>query len=124
LLLSTKLLRHILYANILAAGIFFEGQQRLCQRLMSPFWADLLVLGKRSKKTYTEGIETLTGMAGVNLAIPQSGPDAYLADESILNIARGAVACVIELGGVQNCSNAFYKTHPRRNDRFIAPTPA
>jgi len=25
---------------------------------------------------------------------------------------------------VQNCSNAFYKTHPRRNDRFIAPTPA
>ena len=60
----------------------------------------------------------------MNLAIPQSDPDAYLAENSILNIARGAVACVIELGGVQNCSNAFYRTHPRRNDRFIAPTPA
>ena len=103
---------------------FFRGPAKA---LSAPYVAILggsLSFGKEVKKTYTEGIETLTGMAGVNLAIPQSGPDAYLAEKSILNIARGAVACVIELGGVQNCSNAFYKTHPRRNDRFIAPTPA
>lgn len=103
---------------------FFRGPAKA---LSAPYVAILggsLSFGKEVKKTYTEGIETLTGMAGVNLAIPQSGPDAYLAEKSILNIARGAVACVIELGGVQNCSNAFYRTHPRRNDQFIAPTPA
>ncbi|MFZ9020991.1 MAG: DUF6473 family protein [Paracoccaceae bacterium] len=74
---------------------FFRGQAKA---LSAPYVAILggsLSFGKEVKKTYTEGIETLTGMAGVNLAIPQSGPDAYLADESILNIAWGAVACVI-----------------------------
>ena len=74
---------------------FFRGPAKA---LSAPYVAILggsLSFGKEVKKTYTEGIETLTGMAGVNLAIPQSGPDAYLADESILNIARGAVACVI-----------------------------
>ena len=92
---------------------FFRGPAKALSAPYVAILAGSLSFGKEVKKTYTEGIETLTGMAGVNLAIPQSGPDAYLADESILNIARGAVTCVIELGGVQNCSNAFYKTHPR-----------
>ena len=62
-------------------------------------------------------------MTGVTLAIPQSGPDAFLANESVMAIARGAVTCVIELGGTQNCANTFYKSHSHRNDRFIAPKP-
>ena len=85
--------------------------------------AGSLSFGKPVKIPYTEGIETLIGMTGFTLAIPQSGPDAFLANESVMAIARGAVKCVIELGGIQNCANTFYKSHPHRNDRFIAPKP-
>ena len=62
-------------------------------------------------------------MSSVTLAIPQSGPDAFLTNESVMAIARGAVTFVIELGGIQNCANTIFKTHPHRNDRFIALKP-
>ena len=68
---------------------FFRGPVKA---LSAPYVAILggsLSFGKEVKKTYTEGIETLNGMAGVNLAIPKSDPDAYLVDERVVNIARG-----------------------------------
>ncbi|MEM1101654.1 MAG: DUF6473 family protein [Pseudomonadota bacterium] len=59
------------------------------------------------------------GFECANLGVKNAGPDVFLNDPEILRVARGAAAVVIEVMGASNLSNAFYKVHPRRNDRFI-----
>ncbi len=113
------------YAHSQYAGSrhYFRGPSK---DLSDPYIAVLagsVNFGRSVKYPYNERVETPTDMTGVYLAIPQSGPDASLADESVMAIIRGAVRCVIELGCIQNCANTFYKTYPRQNDRFIALTP-
>ena len=53
-----------------------------------------------------------------------AGPDAFLGDSGVIEIARQARAVVLQVMGAQNLSNRLYMVHPRRNDRFIAARPA
>lgn len=59
----------------------------------------------------------------VNLGCVNAGPDVFLNDETILNLASRASLQVIQIMGAQNLSNRFYTVHPRRNDRFLGATP-
>ncbi|MEM6277010.1 MAG: DUF6473 family protein [Pseudomonadota bacterium] len=59
------------------------------------------------------------GMGCANLGVKNSGPDVFLGDPELLRVAQGAEAVVIEVMTAANLSNAFYKVHPRRNDRVI-----
>lgn len=68
-------------------------------------------------------VETAIGEVCVNLGCQAAGPDVYLKDTAVQALRQDATATVIQLIGAANLSNAFYKVHPRRNDRFIAPTP-
>ncbi|MEO1796144.1 MAG: DUF6473 family protein [Pseudomonadota bacterium] len=61
----------------------------------------------------------LCDLGCANLGIKNAGPDAFLRDPEVLAVARGAEAVVLEVMGAVNLSNAFYKVHPRRNDRFV-----
>ena len=68
--------------------------------------------------------ERLIGQTVVNLGVTHAGPDLYLKDDAVIDIARKAELCVLQVMGANNMSNPYYKVYPRRNDRFIKALPA
>lgn len=68
-------------------------------------------------------VERDLGRDCVNLGCVNGGLEAYLQDDDLLTMARGADLAVIQVSGAQNLSNRFYRVHPRRNDRFLNATP-
>ncbi|WP_224823982.1 DUF6473 family protein [Cognatishimia sp. MH4019] len=64
-------------------------------------------------------IEDKIGFETVNLGVVNAGPEAYLNEPGIIDLANRSEAIVLEITGAQNCSNRFYTVHPRRNDRFV-----
>lgn len=67
--------------------------------------------------------ETGIGMTCVNLGCANAGVDALLNDPDVVGIAASARLAVLQVSGAQNMSNAFYRVHPRRNDRFLSASP-
>lgn len=67
-------------------------------------------------------VERELGEVCVNLGCQAAGPDMFLTDTAVQSICHDAAATVIEVLGAANLSNDYYRVHPRRNDRFIAPT--
>lgn len=68
-------------------------------------------------------VEESLGLPVANLAVPNAGPDVYLGDRGVREVAGGAHLAVLQVLGAQNQTNRFYTVHPRRNDRFVAATP-
>ena len=64
-----------------------------------------------------------TGARMINLGCVNGGPDVYLNDPAIMEIARGAALTVVQIGGAANLTNRLYSVHPRRNDRFLCAAP-
>lgn len=79
-------------------------------------------LARYVAKPYPDLVETAIGEVCVNLGVQAAGPDVYLNDPALQSLRHDAAATVIQLPGSTNLSNDFYKVHPRRNDRFTAPT--
>lgn len=59
----------------------------------------------------------------VNLGWMNAGPDVFLNDPAVLDIAGGAELTIVQVLAAQNLSNPFYSVHPRRNDRFLRASP-
>jgi hypothetical protein len=64
------------------------------------------------------------GRGVANLGAPHAGPDLWLRDPALIDVAAAAEIRVVQVTGAINLSNPFYLVHPRRNDRFVAATPA
>ncbi|MCG7522067.1 DUF6473 family protein [Ruegeria sp. Ofav3-42] len=58
----------------------------------------------------------------LNLGCLFSGVDALCHDRGLFELLNGADICVVQAPGLLGQSNRFYRVHPRRNDRFLAPT--
>ncbi len=69
-------------------------------------------------------VAAATARAVVNLGVHHGGPDVYLSDPEILNIVARADVAVVQITGAETLTNPFYSVHARRNDRFLAATPA
>lgn len=80
--------------------------------------------GRFIREPWPELVEAELGEVCVNLGCPSAGADVFLADSAVQALCHDAAATVIQVTGAANLSNAFYKVHPRRNDRFIRPTEA
>lgn len=79
--------------------------------------------GKFIPEPYPALVESQTGLRMVNLGCVNAGPDVYLNDPVVMDIAAKARATVIQLPGAHNLTNRFYAVHPRRNDRFLRAAP-
>lgn len=77
---------------------------------------------KYIRKPFPTLVETDIGEVCVNLGCQSAGPDVFLRDTAVQSLCHDAVATIIQILGVTNLSNSFYKVHPRRNDRFVAPS--
>ena len=80
--------------------------------------------GRHVALPYPALLEGAVGCPVVNLGAPNAGPDHYLADRTALQRAAQASLSIVEAGGADGVTNPFYSVHSRRNDRFLAATPA
>jgi hypothetical protein len=68
-------------------------------------------------------LERRIGRRVLNLGLPNTGWDAYLADPWVMDMVRRAEMTILQVPGLQCHSNRYYTVHPRRNDRVIGQTP-
>lgn len=106
-----------------ASRLVFRGPLR---RPDGPFAVCLggsQTFGKFVPHPWPDRLEHLTGLPTVNLGCANAGLDAFLGDPTVLAMVADAAVTVIQLTGAQKVSNRYYAVHPRRNDRFLGPTP-
>ncbi|MGL4239457.1 DUF6473 family protein [Tabrizicola sp.] len=102
----------------------FRGPER---DLSGPYIAMLggsPTFGKYVATPYPALVEQALGHPVANLGGLNAGPDFYLSDQAALAIAARARVAVVQITGAEAMSNPFYTVHSRRNDRFLAATPA
>lgn len=102
----------------------FRGPRR---PLAGPYCAALggsETYGRFVARPWPELVEAALGLPVVNFGLMHAGIDAVLDDETIMAACDGAAAVVVQAVGAHNMTNRFYAVHPRRNDRFLAATPA
>lgn len=75
--------------------------------------------GKFVPEPYSALLAQLTGRSVVNFGYMNAGPDVFLHDPEVLDIAAEAELTIVQIVGAQNLSNRYYTVHPRRNDRFL-----
>ncbi|WP_103259107.1 DUF6473 family protein [Tabrizicola aquatica] len=95
--------------------------------LSGPYLAMLggsVTFGKYVPQPFPALVEKALALPVANLAMPQGGPDAWLADPVALRIAARARLAVVQVTGAEGLSNPLYRVHSRRNDRVLGPTPA
>lgn len=107
-----------------AAKAVFRGPA--CD-LTRPYLAMLggsATFGKYVDQPYPALTARALGQPVANLGGLNAGPDFYLSDPGLLEVAAGAEVAVVQVTGAEALSNPFYTVHSRRNDRFLAATPA
>jgi hypothetical protein len=107
-----------------ASKALFRGPQR---DLTGPYVAVLggsASFGKYVARPYPELLEQALQLPVANLAAQNAGPDLYLTDPAALKIAAGAAVAIVQITGAEALTNPLYTVHARRNDRFLAATPA
>lgn len=81
------------------------------------------VYGRFIGRPFADLVEDRIGLPCLNLGCQNAGIDAFLYDADIMTLAKGARLTIVHVMGAQNMSNRFYRVHPRRNDRFLGPSP-
>jgi hypothetical protein len=77
------------------------------------------VFGRYVPQPFSARLADLTGRRVVNLGVANGGLDAFLTDEPLQDVIRGAETVIVQAMGAANLSNRFYSVHPRRNDRYL-----
>lgn len=107
-----------------ASKSVFRGPQRDLGRPYVAMLGGSATFGKYVARPYPALVEQALGRAVANLGGLNAGPDFYLTDPAALDVAAGAQVAVVQVTGAEALSNPFYTVHSRRNDRFLAATPA
>ncbi len=103
--------------------LLFRGPKRSMEGRYAAFLGGTETYGKFIERPFPALVEAQTAMACVNLGWPNAGLDVLAYDEEILCAAAGAAVTVLQVPGAQSLSNRYYSVHPRRNDRFVQPSP-
>ncbi|MBI1170787.1 hypothetical protein GC209_05250 [bacterium] len=106
-----------------ASNLMFRGPRRSLERPYVVFLGGNETYGKFIPDPFPDLVEEEIGLGAVNLGLSNAGPDLYLNEASLLDVAAKARAVVVQIMGAANVSNRYYAVHPRRNDRFLGATP-
>ncbi|MEO0486298.1 MAG: DUF6473 family protein [Pseudomonadota bacterium] len=80
-------------------------------------------LGPYQPHPFASRVAAELGLGALNLGIKNAGLDVFLSDPEVLRAANHADHIVLETLSPANMSNAFYRVHPRRNDRVVEVRP-
>lgn len=105
-----------------SSRLLFRGPKRDLSAPYMAFLGGTETYGKFVGSPFAARIENTLGVTCVNFGCPNAGVDVFLNDPFIPDAARRALVTVIQISGAQNLSNRMYSVHPRRNDRFVAPS--
>ena len=97
----------------------FRGPRKKLREEYVAFLGGTETYGRFLETPFPALVEDKTGYETLNLGVVNAGPEAYLNEPGIVDLANRAEVIVLEITGAQNCSNRFYTVHPRRNDRFV-----
>ncbi|WP_254437205.1 DUF6473 family protein [Ruegeria arenilitoris] len=78
--------------------------------------------GRFVDRPYAAILEDRLDRRCLNLGSLYCGVEALCGDAGLFTLLNGAELCVLQAPGVLSQSNHFYRVHPRRNDRVLAPT--
>ncbi|WP_074738087.1 DUF6473 family protein [Ruegeria halocynthiae] len=101
----------------------FRGPQRA---LNSPYLACLggeETFGRFVESPFPGLLERRLDRRCLNLGSLFCGVEVLTQEAALLDIVNRSDICIMQMPGVLGQSNRFYRVHPRRNDRFVAPTP-
>jgi hypothetical protein len=107
-----------------ASRAVFRGPERDLSRPYVALLGGSATFGKYVATPFADLVEQALGQPVANLGAQNAGPDFYLADRATLDIAARARVAVVQVTGADTLSNPFYTVHARRNDRFLAASPA
>ncbi|PSL17542.1 DUF6473 family protein [Shimia abyssi] len=102
-----------------SSRLLFRGPKKDLEEGDVAFLGGTETYGKFIPQPFPDLVERELSRPCVNLGFVNAGVDVFLAEPSVLDIARKARVTVVQVMGAQNMSNRFYKVHPRRNDRFL-----
>lgn len=101
----------------------FRGPRRDLQGRYLAFLGANEVYGRFIERPFPDLVEDSLGLTCANFGVADAGPDAFTADPFMPDAVADATVTVVQVMGAHNMNNRFYSVHPRRNDRFTAPTP-
>jgi len=99
--------------------VLFRGPKRHLDEPYLAMLGGIETYGKFVEHPYPALLEQELGLTAANFGCANAGIDAFVDDQTILQMCNASFATVIQLPGAQNISNRFYAVHPRRNDRFL-----
>jgi hypothetical protein len=102
--------------------LLFRGPRCDMSRDYVAFLGSTETYGKFIESPFPELFAEQAGIGALNLGSVNAGVDAFHDDPTIVELCRGAQACVIQVMGAHKLSNRFYTVHTRRNDRFLYAT--
>ncbi len=80
--------------------------------------------GRYVEHPYPALMQEWLGCPVANLGVHQAGLSLFSEERWLLDVASRADVTVLQVLGAQNMSNRLYSVHSRRNDRFLAVSPA
>lgn len=101
----------------------FRGPKKYLEEPYIAFLGGSEFFGKYVATPVSERISEQTGNISVNLGQMNCGLDAIIFDPGIVDLANQATVTCLQALPAHNLSNKFYAVHPKRNDRFLRPTP-
>lgn len=102
--------------------LLFRGPRRDLDQPYVAFVGGTETYGKFIEKPLPALVEAQVGTTCANFGFLNAGIDAFIQDPFVLEAASSAEVTVVQVLGAQNMTNRFYSVHPRRNDRFVAPS--
>lgn len=105
-----------------SSRLVFRGPKKNMAEPYVVFLGGTKTYGRFLQDPFPNLVECRAGITCLNLGCVGAGIDVFVQDPFIHRVTANAAITVIQILGAQNLSNRYYYVHPRRNDRFVAPT--
>ena len=103
--------------------LIFRGPKRQLRPEAVAFVGGSETFGAFVERPFPDIVEGLLSRPAVNFGCMNAGLGAFEEDETVIEAASTMRACVLQAPDPANMTNAFWRVHPRRNDRFVEALP-